>query len=222
MLERPSRRGQPQGKPGAGGAKPVNLRGDPGARANFLAEKNTAAPLQRVLRAFLEDPAAPRYGYDLMKAAGLPSGTLYPMLARLEDQKLVTSAWETPQAGGERPRRYYQLTSILGTENRLRSWVGSSVLVVACRVAGWCQRGGKRKRRGRPCHQGMGISRSAKPASIRTGWWLRRFSAQVTPVSVMCRVPVASRKCPRWCRGWRFRSAAACVRTGGTGCRRRR
>ena len=46
----------------------------------------------------------------LMKAAGLPSGTLYPMLARLEGQKLVTSAWETPQAGGERPRRYYQLT----------------------------------------------------------------------------------------------------------------
>ena len=35
---------------------------------------------------------------------------LSPMLARLEDQKLVTSAWETPQAGGERPRRYYQLT----------------------------------------------------------------------------------------------------------------
>jgi PadR family transcriptional regulator, regulatory protein PadR len=68
------------------------------------------APLQRVLRAFLEDPAAPRYGYDLMKAAGLPSGTLYPLLARLEDRKLVTSAWETPQAGGERPRRYYQLT----------------------------------------------------------------------------------------------------------------
>jgi PadR family transcriptional regulator, regulatory protein PadR len=68
------------------------------------------ASLQRVLRAFLEDPAAPRYGYDLMKAAGLPSGTLYPMLARLEDQKLVSSAWETPQAGGERPRRYYQLT----------------------------------------------------------------------------------------------------------------
>jgi PadR family transcriptional regulator, regulatory protein PadR len=32
------------------------------------------------------------------------------MLARLEDQKLVTSAWETPQIEGERPRRYYQLT----------------------------------------------------------------------------------------------------------------
>jgi PadR family transcriptional regulator, regulatory protein PadR len=67
--------------------------------------------LQRVLRAFLEDPAAPRYGYDLMKAASLKSGTLYPLLARLEDQKLVTSAWETPQAEGERPRKYYQLTN---------------------------------------------------------------------------------------------------------------
>ena len=34
------RRGQPQGKPGAGEEKPINLRGDPGARANFLAAKN--------------------------------------------------------------------------------------------------------------------------------------------------------------------------------------
>ena len=68
------------------------------------------APLERVLRAFLDDTAAPRYGYDLMKAAGLKSGTLYPMLSRLESDKLVTSAWETPQQDGERPRKYYQLT----------------------------------------------------------------------------------------------------------------
>ena len=31
---------------------------------------------------------------------------------------------------------------------------------------------------------------------MRTGWWLRRFSAQVTPVVGVCRVPVASRKSP--------------------------
>ena len=67
-------------------------------------------PLERVLGAFLADPAAPRYGYDLMKAARLPSGTLYPLLARLEHQELVTSAWETPQQEGQRPRKYYQLT----------------------------------------------------------------------------------------------------------------
>jgi PadR family transcriptional regulator, regulatory protein PadR len=67
-------------------------------------------PLERVLRAFLDDPLAPRYGYDLMKAAGLQSGTLYPLLARLEKENLVSSAWETPQQGGERPRKYYRLT----------------------------------------------------------------------------------------------------------------
>ena len=67
-------------------------------------------PLERVLGAFLADPAAPRYGYDLMKAARLPSGTLYPLLARLEREKLVTSAWETPQEEGQRPRKYYLLT----------------------------------------------------------------------------------------------------------------
>lgn len=71
---------------------------------------NLTGPLERVLRALLEDPAAPRYGYELMKAAKLPSGTLYPMLARLQEQGLVTSAWETPAEEGQRPRRYYKLT----------------------------------------------------------------------------------------------------------------
>ena len=68
-------------------------------------------PLERVLGAFLVDPSASRYGYDLMKAARLPSGTLYPLLARLERQMLVASAWETPQQEGQRPRKYYQLTA---------------------------------------------------------------------------------------------------------------
>jgi PadR family transcriptional regulator, regulatory protein PadR len=67
-------------------------------------------PLLRVLSAFLADPAAPRYGYDLMNAARLPSGTLYPLLARLERQKLVVSAWEVPEQEGQRPRKYYRLT----------------------------------------------------------------------------------------------------------------
>jgi PadR family transcriptional regulator, regulatory protein PadR len=68
-------------------------------------------PLERVLGAFLADPGAPRYGYDLMKAARLPSGTLYPLLARLEHQMLVAAHWETPQQEGQRPRKYYMLTS---------------------------------------------------------------------------------------------------------------
>jgi PadR family transcriptional regulator len=67
-------------------------------------------PLERVLGVFLADPAVPRYGYDLMRAARLQSGTLYPLLARLEREKLVASAWEIPQQEGQRPRKYYQLT----------------------------------------------------------------------------------------------------------------
>jgi len=59
------------------------------------------------------DPAAPHYGYDLMKAARLPSGTLYPMLARLQQEGLVDSEWEDqrPDAGGRPPRKYYRLTA---------------------------------------------------------------------------------------------------------------
>lgn len=68
--------------------------------------------LERVLAVFLADPAEPRYGYDLMRAAKLASGTLYPMLARLQDEGLVESRWEPAgQSGGRPPRRYYQLTA---------------------------------------------------------------------------------------------------------------
>ena len=70
------------------------------------------APRERVLRVFLADPSARHHGYDLMKVARLSSGTLYPMLARLHDQGLVTAAWETQAGavGGRPPRKYYQLT----------------------------------------------------------------------------------------------------------------
>lgn len=69
-------------------------------------------PLERVLRVLTADPAAPHYGYDLMKAAKLPSGTLYPMLARLQQEGLVDSEWEAqrPDTGGRPPRKYYRLT----------------------------------------------------------------------------------------------------------------
>jgi PadR family transcriptional regulator, regulatory protein PadR len=70
-------------------------------------------PLERVLRVMITDPSAPHYGYDLMKAAKLPSGTLYPMLARLQQDGLVDSEWEAQRAdaGGRPPRKYYRLTA---------------------------------------------------------------------------------------------------------------
>jgi PadR family transcriptional regulator, regulatory protein PadR len=48
-----------------------------------------------------------------MKTTRLPSGTLYPMLARLQQEGLVESQWENqrPDAGGRPPRKYYRLTA---------------------------------------------------------------------------------------------------------------
>ena len=52
-----------------------------------------------VLKVFLEDPDQPRYGFELMKLTGLASGSLYPMLARLE------GAPADQGQGGHRPAR---------------------------------------------------------------------------------------------------------------------
>lgn len=53
------------------------------------------------------------YGFDIMTATGLPSGTVYPALRRLEAARLVASKWEAEQNAKDeqRPvRRYYVLT----------------------------------------------------------------------------------------------------------------
>ena len=66
----------------------------------------------KVLSALLADPAADRYGLDLMRATGHPSGTLYPILLRLQRAGWVDAHWEDvdPVAAGRPARRYYRLT----------------------------------------------------------------------------------------------------------------
>ena len=54
------------------------------------------------------------HGFDIIDATGLQSGTVYPILRRLEESGLVRSRWEkAPLARqeGRPPRRYYQLTA---------------------------------------------------------------------------------------------------------------
>lgn len=54
-----------------------------------------------------------RFGFDVMDATGLPSGTVYPALRRLEARGLVTSSWENDLQArkASRPRRRnYQVT----------------------------------------------------------------------------------------------------------------
>lgn len=53
------------------------------------------------------------YGFDLMEATGLPSGTVYPALRRLEKESLILGTWEEKRSAfsQDRPRRrYYRLT----------------------------------------------------------------------------------------------------------------
>jgi len=53
-----------------------------------------------------------RHGFDIIDITGLPGGTVYPMLGKLEDAGCVQSKWEDPriaQAEKRPPRRYYEL-----------------------------------------------------------------------------------------------------------------
>jgi DNA-binding PadR family transcriptional regulator len=67
-------------------------------------------PTTLVLQALL---LGHHHGFDIMDATGLPSGTVYPILRRLDREGLLKSAWEK-QALAQReqrpPRRYYEIT----------------------------------------------------------------------------------------------------------------
>jgi PadR family transcriptional regulator PadR len=68
---------------------------------------------QRVLRAALQEPAREWYGLQMCDATGLPSGTVYPIISRLERHGWIESRWEDPAehiAEGRPRRRYYRLT----------------------------------------------------------------------------------------------------------------
>ena len=53
-----------------------------------------------------------RHGFDIIDVTGLPGGTVYPALGKLEADRLVQSHWEdsrVAQEEGRPPRRYYEL-----------------------------------------------------------------------------------------------------------------
>lgn len=66
-----------------------------------------------VLEAFLANPAEQLSGADVQKRTGLASGTLYPILLRLESAGWFVSRWESidPASAGRPRRRLYRLTA---------------------------------------------------------------------------------------------------------------
>lgn len=78
-----------------------------------MAGPRITASVLKVLAALLAAPSDERYGLQLMQDTGLASGTLYPILVRLERAGWVQSQWEEidPAAEGRPSRRYYRLTT---------------------------------------------------------------------------------------------------------------
>lgn len=66
----------------------------------------------RILRLFMGDPSAEVTGAQIMKASGLPSGTVYPLLLRFERVGFLQSHWESgdPSQLGHPRRRYYRIS----------------------------------------------------------------------------------------------------------------
>lgn len=66
----------------------------------------SAVVLQAVANGYL-------YGFDIIDMTGLPGGTVYPVLRRLEEAGHLVSKWEKPSIAQAEPRpqrKYYELT----------------------------------------------------------------------------------------------------------------
>ena len=73
--------------------------------------RRLSAAAVSVLRAIADGV---EYGFDVIDRTGLPSGTVYPALSRLERDGYVRSAWEDREAAhrdGRPARRYYRITA---------------------------------------------------------------------------------------------------------------
>jgi PadR family transcriptional regulator PadR len=80
--------------------------------ANVRTSKQTL----KLLAALTAKAASWHYGYALSRETSLQSGTLYPILMRLEERGWLETQWETPQPiaekrGGRPPRHMYRLTA---------------------------------------------------------------------------------------------------------------
>jgi DNA-binding PadR family transcriptional regulator len=75
-----------------------------------------------VVKVFLEDPGQPRYGFELMRLTGMASGSLYPMLAKLEAAGWLTKGKEAidPSAAGRPARTNYTITGAAASAARVQ------------------------------------------------------------------------------------------------------
>jgi len=63
-----------------------------------------------ILEALLERPSQWHYGYAISRQTSVPSGTLYPILMRLDKLGWLETKWEESVPQGRPPRHLYRLT----------------------------------------------------------------------------------------------------------------
>jgi PadR family transcriptional regulator len=76
-----------------------------------MTDKTLSPATTAVLRAIADGV---RHGFDIMESTALPSGTVYPILGRLDRANLVKARWEAAslaQREKRPPRRYYEITA---------------------------------------------------------------------------------------------------------------
>ncbi|HEY6763120.1 MAG TPA: PadR family transcriptional regulator [Baekduia sp.] len=77
-----------------------------------MPEVRATTQVLAILNVLLSDLSGDWYGLELTRAAGLKTGTVYPILARLEKAGWLTSRWEDvdPAVAGRPRRRMYRLS----------------------------------------------------------------------------------------------------------------
>jgi PadR family transcriptional regulator PadR len=109
-----------------------------------MREFDITPKMAKVLKIFLEDPAQPHYGFEIMKRTGLASGTLYPMLSKLEAAGWLAKGAEpiNPREAGRPPRFHYTISAEAAIAARLRLTALSDVYrppgLDLCEVASYC------------------------------------------------------------------------------------
>jgi DNA-binding PadR family transcriptional regulator len=77
-----------------------------------MVRSRSLSPAARAVLASLADAGSGwLHGYDLCRQGQVKSGTLYPLLIRLEEQGYLEAEWQAPEQPGRPPRHAYRLTA---------------------------------------------------------------------------------------------------------------
>ena len=77
----------------------------------MMRSRSLSDPARNVLALMAEAGSGWCHGYELCQQAGIKSGTLYPLLIRLEAQGYLQAEWQAASEPGRPPRHAYRLTA---------------------------------------------------------------------------------------------------------------